>query len=172
MESSRLRSEPRADEGPSRSEDLQVDLVILPPESEDLPEPRAELGPRNRGVRPTCPYCRAAVEKGEAKVACGDCLAWLHAECLGEHGACAACGSVAVLRTGQPAPGPDPAIRVRRRTAVARRSCDRCGASFEMVHHLPDRTTCGSCATKQQLGPFTWLMMAFGLVVLLLALAS
>ncbi len=41
-----------------------------------------------------CPYCHEAVERSDQdKVACNACMAWHHAGCWNEHGACAACGA-------------------------------------------------------------------------------
>jgi len=42
--------------------------------------------------RPTCPYCRAAIEAAQPKVGCPGCMAWQHAACLLESYACSACG--------------------------------------------------------------------------------
>lgn len=41
-----------------------------------------------------CPFCHEEVRREEpAKTACGACMAWHHAACADEHGACAACGA-------------------------------------------------------------------------------
>lgn len=44
---------------------------------------------RVEGAR--CPFCHEAVAAAEEKRACEACMAWSHAECWRDHGACAAC---------------------------------------------------------------------------------
>ncbi|MCA8925464.1 MAG: hypothetical protein KDD82_26890 [Planctomycetes bacterium] len=43
--------------------------------------------------RPRCPYCHEDLEQGQVKAGCSECMAWHHAECWQEHGACSACGA-------------------------------------------------------------------------------
>lgn len=50
--------------------------------------------------REACPFCREAVGPGEDKTACDGCMAWHHAECWREHGACSACGGQRALQAG------------------------------------------------------------------------
>lgn len=40
-----------------------------------------------------CPYCHDPLRPEAAKAGCHRCLAWHHAECLADHGRCAACGA-------------------------------------------------------------------------------
>ncbi len=64
---------------------------------------------------PTCPYCKDAVAPVDDKTACAGCMAWLHAACWNEHGACSACGGEQPL-TGD---GVKPAPRARARAVAA-----------------------------------------------------
>jgi hypothetical protein len=45
---------------------------------------------------PRCPYCKDAVQPEQEKSSCHGCMAWHHAECWDEHGACSACGATAL----------------------------------------------------------------------------
>lgn len=56
---------------------------------------------RRRGSLGNCAYCKDTVELPE-RVACARCLALHHAPCWEEHGACAACAAVEVLRSQLP----------------------------------------------------------------------
>lgn len=53
-----------------------------------------------RVEHPRCPFCRDQVRTAADKRACASCMAWHHAECWEEHGACAAC------QAGQATGGP------------------------------------------------------------------
>jgi hypothetical protein len=43
--------------------------------------------------RGACPYCKEDVRPTDEKVACDGCMAWHHADCWVDHGACSACGA-------------------------------------------------------------------------------
>ena len=45
--------------------------------------------------RPRCPFCRDDLLAEQEKTGCSVCMAWHHAECWQEHGACCACGASA-----------------------------------------------------------------------------
>lgn len=47
-------------------------------------------------ARDRCPYCHADVAPDQPKAACDSCMAWHHAECWEEYGACAACAAAEV----------------------------------------------------------------------------
>lgn len=53
---------------------------------------------RERLTEP-CPYCREGVSPDQPKAACDTCMAWHHAECWNEYGACAACAANQVAGT-------------------------------------------------------------------------
>lgn len=55
------------------------------------------MNERTRGQvqvgRDRCPFCHVGVSPNQPKIACDACMAWHHAECWKEYGACAACAA-------------------------------------------------------------------------------
>lgn len=66
-------------------------------------------GSKVRVQGPRCPFCRADVQPAEAKQACLQCMAWLHADCWREADGCPSCGARALRAPArQPAAGAPP----------------------------------------------------------------